>query len=144
MIHVVCAVIQANGKILCLQKGDNKYPYISNHWEFPGGKVETNESEQEALQRELIEEMDYPVLVLRHLLTTQHVYPDFKIRLSAWLCQPPIHNSLHPELSYPDSFVLREHLQYKWLPPSELHTLPWAAADAELIRLLASQEVATK
>lgn len=140
MIHVVCAVIQADERILCLQKGLNKYSYISQHWEFPGGKVEQGESESEALRRELIEELDYPVEVQRHLLTTEHTYPDFEIRLSAWLCRPVEHNPLHPELLYPNSFVLREHLQYRWLSATELHTLSWAAADAALINMLASPD----
>ncbi|MBR1792889.1 MAG: (deoxy)nucleoside triphosphate pyrophosphohydrolase [Bacteroidales bacterium] len=139
MLHVVCAVIEADGKILCLQKGINKYAYIEHHWEFPGGKVEAGESEEDALRRELLEEMDCPILIERHLMTTEHTYPDFSIRLSAYLCHIQPINPMHPDLSYPNTFILHEHPQHLWLSPKELHTLPWAAADNALIQLISTQ-----
>ncbi|MBQ9546080.1 MAG: (deoxy)nucleoside triphosphate pyrophosphohydrolase [Bacteroidales bacterium] len=129
MLHVVCAVVEHQGEILCMQKGDHKYPYISHHWEFPGGKVEAGESEEQALVRELMEEMDYHVKVERHLLTTDYVYPDFEISLSAYLCHP-----LNEET--PRRFAMKEHLQALWLPSEKLHTLNWAPADQQLIEML--------
>lgn len=60
---VVAAVVVHEGKILCMQRGETKYDYTSHKWEFPGGKVEVGESEQTALHRELLEEMDYDVQV---------------------------------------------------------------------------------
>ena len=109
-----------------MQKGDHKYPYISRHWEFAGGKIEQGESPEEALRRELMEEMDYPVEVVRHLITVEHTYPDFEIRLMAYLCHPA-------EKDKPSSYTLREHLQAAWLLPSQLSSLEWAEADHEII-----------
>ena len=129
MLHVVCAVVEHQGEILCMQKGDHKYSYISHHWEFPGGKVEQGETEEQALVRELMEEMDYPVSVERHLLTTEYIYPDFEISLSAYLCHP-----LSEEA--PRRFAVKEHLQALWLSSEKLHTLDWAPADQQLIEML--------
>lgn len=126
MLHVVCAVVEHQGEILCMQKGDHKYSYISHHWEFPGGKVEQGETEEQALVRELMEEMDYHVTVERHLLTTEYIYPDFEISLSAYLCHPA--NNESPRL-----FKMKEHIQSQWLAPSHLNTLVWAPADKQLI-----------
>lgn len=61
--HVVAAIIKDGDKYLCMQRGRSHYAYISEHWEFPGGKVEAGESDHEALVREIKEEMDWDVFV---------------------------------------------------------------------------------
>ena len=66
-------------KYLCVQRGQTKFSYTSFRYEFPGGKVEEGESLQEALQREIMEEMDYVIEVGEKLLTVHHTYPDFAI-----------------------------------------------------------------
>lgn len=68
-IEVVAAVIRSGGKYLCVQRGRTKFSYTSFRYEFPGGKVEKGESLQEALQREIMEEMDYTIEVGEKLLT---------------------------------------------------------------------------
>ena len=63
--HVVAAVIEVDGKVLCMQRGTTRYSYTSHLWEFPGGKIEPGETPQQALHRELLEEMDLDVEVPR-------------------------------------------------------------------------------
>lgn len=85
-IEVVAAVIRLGEKYLCVQRGQTKFSYTSFRYEFPGGKVEEGESLQEALQREIMEEMDYVIEVGEKLLTVHHTYPDFEITMHAFLC----------------------------------------------------------
>jgi 8-oxo-dGTP diphosphatase len=119
--HVVAAVITFNGHILCMQKGETQYVYTSHHYEFPGGKVERGETEPDALQRELREEMNYEIQPIRHLLTIEHCYPDFGITLSAWLCT-----------ACSDIFYMKEHENFQWLVPSCITNLNWCAADLQI------------
>ena len=109
-------------KYLCMQRTRSRYPYISEHWEFPGGKVEAGESDHEALVREIKEEMDWDVYVGRKLGTVEHHYEDFDISLTAYLCK-----------GGEGDFKLLEHLDYRWLPKHKLLTLKWTEADRKLI-----------
>jgi 8-oxo-dGTP pyrophosphatase MutT (NUDIX family) len=67
-VTVVAAVIERNGKILCVQRGKSALPYISEKWEFPGGKIEANETEQETIVREIREELHMDFVVGEKLL----------------------------------------------------------------------------
>ena len=80
-IKVVAGIIENNGKILCMQRDKGKYDYVSFKWEFPGGKIEEGETNEEALKRELLEEMDLEVDVENHFCDVQYTYPDFKITM---------------------------------------------------------------
>ncbi len=122
---VVCGVVELNGRILCVRKSETKYAYTSHRWEFPGGKIESGELPEASLRRELIEELGLEVQVLRHLLTVEHAYPDFSIRLRAYHCRP-VGNELQ----------LREHEALRWLPVEELGTLSWCDADAPIAQFL--------
>ena len=122
--QVVAAVIEVDGKVLCMQRGQSRYPYTSHMWEFPGGKIEPGETPQEALHRELIEEMDFDVEVHEHLATVTHDYPDFTITLAAYRCTAST-----------TAFTMREHAACRWLPWDEITSLPWCEADARLIAL---------
>lgn len=121
---VVAAVIEVDGKVLCMQRGVTRYPYTSHRWEFPGGKVEPGETPEQALHRELIEEMDYDVEVHELLATATHDYPDFSITLAAYRCTAAT-----------TLFTMREHAASCWLPWNELQSLKWCAADERLINL---------
>lgn len=134
--HVVAAIVSDElfsddkevRKFLCMQKPDTRYAYTSRHWEFPGGKVEEGETEPEALKRELQEEMDYEVEVVRHLITVEHNYKDFGITLSCWLCT-----------ARTDQFVRKEHIDHRWLAPKDMQNLSWCAADAPVLDILSKE-----
>ena len=123
-ITVVAAVIEWGGKILCMQRGATPFEYTSFHWEFPGGKIESGETPQQALKRELIEEMDLEVEVGEHIATVEHSYPDFDITLMFYRCTVP-----GASATTPPAFTRKEHHDHKWLPRPELHRLPWCPAD---------------
>ncbi len=124
-IEVVAAVIEHEGKILCMQRNESKHEYISFKWEFPGGKIEVNESEQQALARELKEEMDYEVKIEDKLIKVVHEYPDFVLTMNAYSCVAPTKD-----------FVLKEHVNFKWLSLDELNGLDWAGADVPIVNKL--------
>ena len=125
--EVVAAVIEYENKILCMQRGKAKYDYTSYKFEFPGGKVEAGEENNIALSRELGEEMDLNVTISEkdYLLTVEHTYPDFAITMHAYLCKVTI----------PD-FVMKEHVDFKWLSVKELDSLDWAEADKPIVKFL--------
>ena len=110
--NVVAAVIIHNKKILCVQKGETRFAYTSYKYEFPGGKVELNESKQEALKREIEEELNYEITVGEELITVEHQYPDFAITMTAFLCTASSHN-----------INLTEHIRYCCLACNKLLTL---------------------
>ena len=122
--NVVAAVVCHDGKYLCMQKGKTKFDYTSYKWEFPGGKIESGETPQQALARELMEEMEYPVEVGEKLVTANHEYPDFSITVTAFLCTPK---------GDADGFKRREHADSKWCSQEELKGLNWAAADIDVV-----------
>ena len=120
--NVVAAVIEVGGRVLCMQRGVTRYSYTSHLWEFPGGKIEPGETPEQALHRELLEEMNMDVEVHELLATVTHDYPDFTITLAAYRCTAADRD-----------FVMREHAASRWLPWNELPSLDWCAADARLI-----------
>ena len=123
--HVVAALVECESEYLCVQRGKTKYEYTSYKYEFPGGKVEAGETEAEALKRELMEEMNYEVEVVRHLTTITHHYSDFSVTLSIHLCT-----------AQNKEFEMREHVDFRWLKPNEMTALPWVAADQHFIEEL--------
>ena len=136
--NVVAAVIEVDGKVLCMQRGVTRYPYTSHMWEFPGGKIEPGEpggkiepgeTPEQALHRELLEEMDLDVEVHELLATVTHDYPDFTITLAAYHCTAATRD-----------FVMREHAASRWLPWRELPSLAWCAADEKLIEQFSEHE----
>ena len=122
--NVVAAVVEVDGKVLCMERGEGRYPYTSHRWEFPGGKIEPGETPQQAVHRELIEEMDMDVEVHEQLAEVTHEYPDFTITLTAFRCT-----------AASTAFTMREHAASCWLPKAELSSLCWCAADERLISL---------
>ncbi len=121
-IEVVAAIIRHAGKIFVTQRG---YGEFKDYWEFPGGKMEAGESREEALKRELREELDTEIGIDAFLTTIEYNYPSFHITLHFYFCSI---------LSgYP---VLKEHENAAWLSPQELDSVRWLPADTEVIRML--------
>ena len=124
-IEVVAAVIIQYGKVLCVQRPQNDKDYISFKWEFPGGKVEVGENREEALVREIQEELAAEIHELQFLMTVEHSYPDFHLTMHAYSC------TLKTE-----EISLREHVDMKWLATEELNQLDWAEADLPVVESL--------
>ena len=124
-IEVVAAVIFQEGKVLCVQKDEHDKEYVSLKWEFPGGKVEVGESREEALVREIEEELAVEIYQLQYLMTVEHSYPDFQLTMHAYTCALKA-----------GEVELREHIGLKWLALEELDQLDWAAADVPVVEYL--------
>jgi 8-oxo-dGTP diphosphatase len=130
-IEVVAAIIQYQNRFLCLQRGLSKLGYISKKYEFPGGKIELGESREEALKREIIEELSVPLKHLEFFTTVKHQYPDFHITMHCFLCL----------ITDPSKIKLTEHIDQKWLKTNELKELDWAAADIPIVNKLQKDHV---
>lgn len=120
-IFVVAAVIVKDGSILCAQRNRNKT--LALKWEFPGGKIESGETQEEALVREIKEELSCCIKVGKKIISTTHSYDFATIHLTAFLCT----------LS-DDKILLNEHEALKWLNPNELNTLDWSEADKPIVK----------
>lgn len=123
--NVVAAVIVKDGKYLCMQRCRSEYDYVSEHWEFPGGKVEKKESHHDTLVREIKEEMDWDIYVGRKLGSVEQEYPDFSITLTAYLCK-----------GGDGDFKLLKHLDYRWLEKEQFDTLKWTEGDKKLFEFI--------
>lgn len=88
--------------------------------------METGETYEEALHREILEEMAMDIRVVQHLITVEHEYPDFSITMVAYLCMPVADRT----------FTMNEHHSSQWLPPTQLLTLDWVAADVEIVNAI--------
>ena len=119
-IRVVAAVIRENDKIFATQRGYGKF---KDGWEFPGGKVEEDETLQQALVREIEEELDTKIKVGDLIETVEYDYPDFHLTMDCFWCKV-----LEGDL------ILKEHEAAKWLGKEELLSVDWLPADIELIK----------
>ena len=124
-IEVVASMIFREGKVLCVQRPVNAREYISSKWEFPGGKVEVGESCEEALVREIREELSVDIEVSEFLMTVEHTYPDFYLTMHVFKC-----------VLDQGEITLNEHVALKWLSLDELDQLDWAAADIPVVEFL--------
>ena len=122
-IEVVAAVIRQGNRIFATQRG---YGDFKDWWEFPGGKMEPGESPQEALVREMREELDAEVEVGELLRTVEYDYPAFHLTLHCFWC------TLAGEALH-----LNEHEAARWLSGAELDSVRWLPADEELMPLIA-------
>lgn len=124
---VVAAIIENEGQILCMQRDKSKYDYVSYKFEFPGGKIEDGETQEEALCRELVEEMNINASIKKDdfYMTVEHDYPDFSITMHCYNCHVKHRN-----------FKKNVHIAHKWLDISKLNTLDWAAADIPIVNRL--------
>ncbi len=124
-ISVVAAIIEHNEKILCVQRGKNKYKYISKKFEFPGGKIEKGETFEDAIIREIKEELNMIIKTEYPFITVKHQYPDFLLTMHTFIC-----SCENPSLT------LTEHINFKWLETDELKELDWADADIPIMEKL--------
>jgi len=126
-IEVVAGVLFCEDDILCVQRPKNKHHYISEKFEFPGGKIEEGESREEALHRELLEELNLSIKIKSFLMTVVHLYPDFELTMHCFICEVDS-----------KEFILNEHIDKKWLKVNELNQLDWAGADIPIVEKLVS------
>ena len=126
-IEVVAGVIFCKDEILCVQRKKNKLHYISEKFEFPGGKIEPGESKEEALHRELLEELNLSMKIKSFFMTVAHEYPDFELIMHTYICEVES-----------KELTLNEHIDKKWLKVNELDQLDWAGADIPIVEKLVS------
>lgn len=118
-IEVVAAIIRKGDKIFATQRGNGEW---KDWWEFPGGKMEEGETPEEALKREIREELSSEINVDECLCTVEYDYPKFHLMMHCYLC------SLQTEALH-----LNEHEAAKWLTMDELDDVKWLPADRQVI-----------
>ena len=119
VVRVVAAIIIHDGKIFATQRG---YGEFKDGWEFPGGKIEQGETPEEALIREIREELDSEIEVGELFDTVEYDYPQFHLSMDCFLCKLQKGN-----------LVLKEHEAAKWLSRESLDSVEWLPADKGLI-----------
>lgn len=119
-IEVVAAIIHdAEGRIFATQRG---YGEWEGWWEFPGGKMEAGESAEEALQREIWEELETRIAIERLVTTVEWDYPKFHLKMHCYWCYVES-----------GSLTLREHEAARWLTKDELESVKWLPADLQIL-----------
>lgn len=121
-VEVVAAIIRRDGRIFATQRG---YGDWKDYWEFPGGKVEPGETPEEALKREIREELSTEIGVEGFLCTVEYDYPKFHLTMHCYLCSL-LTEALH----------LNEHEAARWLDKDELDGVEWLPADKNVVRSL--------
>jgi len=124
-IEVVAAIIRKGDRILATQRGHGDW---KDYWEFPGGKVEPGESPEQALAREIHEELDTEIGVDKYLTTIDWDYPQFHLTMHCFMCSL-LQDALH----------LNEHEAARWLGIHELDSVNWLPADDQLIPLIGQE-----
>lgn len=125
-IYVVGAVIVQKGKVFCAQR--NNDTSLPKMWEFPGGKIEPNETPKEALKREISEEFHCEIKVGKQVKHTVYEYDFGTVHLTTYYCR-----------IIAGEPILTEHIDAKWLKPSELEQLNWAPADIPTLQVIVSE-----
>ena len=124
-IEVVAAIIRKGDKIFATQRG---YGDWKDWWEFPGGKMEAGETPEEALVREIREELDTKITIDKFLHTVDYNYPQFHLTLHCFMC------SLKSQQMH-----LNEHEAARWLNAEDLQSVQWLPADEELLPLIVQE-----
>ena len=126
--HVVAAIIKEDNRIFATQRGYGDY---KDGWEFPGGKIEPGETPEQALVREIQEELEMTIAVERHIVDVSYDYPQFHLEMGCFLC------------SIADGTPhLLEHEAAKWLEPEDIDTVDWLPADVLVVDALKEQGLA--
>ena len=126
-IKVVAAVIKSmdekeNSVVFATQRGYGEY---KDWWEFPGGKIESGETPEEALVREIREELAAGIIVERYLTTVEYDYPGFHLSMDCFWCS-----------IVKGDLVLKEHEAARWLTKESLDEVDWLPADKDLIEII--------
>lgn len=121
-IEVVAAVIIEDGKLFATQRGYGAY---KDKWEFPGGKIESGETREHALVREIKEELDTEIKVGSFICTVQYEYPEFYLTMHCFLCD-----------IISGKLALLEHEDARWLGKDEIWSVDWLPADIEVVNHL--------
>ena len=125
-INVVAAIIHdAQGRIFATQRG---YGEWKDWWEFPGGKVEAGELPEEALKREIREELSTDICIDKFLCTVEYDYPQFHLTMHCYICS-----------LLTDALHLNEHEAARWLKSEGLDSMKWLPADVKVAKLLKSR-----
>ena len=122
VIDVVAAIIHKDGAYFATLRG---YGEFEGMWEFPGGKIEPGESSEDALKREIQEELGIDITIDKFLCTTEYDYPSFHMTMHCYICSIDA-----------GEIVLREHKSARWLRPEELGSVEWLPADKDIISRL--------
>ena len=127
-IEVVAAIIKQNGKIFAAQRG---YGDLQGEWEFPGGKIEPGESREEALKREIREELGANIVINSFLTTVVYPYETFELTMHCFICH----------LEEGSHATLLEHEDARWLTSETLGEVDWLPADVEVIEEIKRQRI---
>lgn len=126
-ISVVAAIIyDKNDRILITQRVDGQFNGL---WEFPGGKIEQNETNQEALIREIKEELNIDIQVKEFVTTVNYAYPNFYLEMHVYKC-----SIIKGQIN------LSVHSGYRWISKDELNFIEWVPADIEIIDKIKNKE----
>lgn len=121
-VEVAAAIIIKDSRVLATQRGYGNY---KDWWEFPGGKTEPGETPEQALRREIREELNADIIPRELFCTVEYDYPEFHLVMHCYIC----------ELAS-DTFTLIEHEAAKWLPADELKSVKWLPSDLGVIEML--------
>ena len=118
-VKVAAAIIQKGNQVFATQRGDGEF---KDGWEFPGGKIEPGETPEEALVREIKEELDTEISIRKLIYVVEYDYSQFHLTMYCYLCEV---------LS--GRLVLKEHEAARWLTKDTLESVDWLPADIDLI-----------
>ena len=124
-VNVVAAIIEKDHKIFATQRG---YGEFKDGWEFPGGKIEEGETPQEALKREIMEELDTEISVGESINTVEYDYPTFHLSMDCFWCEV-----------VKGDLVLKEHEAAKWVTKEQLNSVEWLPADIKLVENISTK-----
>jgi len=126
-VEVVAAIIERDGQVFATQRG---YGDLEGGWEFPGGKVEDGETPEEALVREIREELDAHIVIEREVVRAQHDYPTFHLDMRCFLCHPA-----------EGGYTLLEHHAARWLDAGTIDDVAWLPADVKVVDAIREQRI---